>query len=122
MTRKYTRKTKKKGKVMQLPKGFEPISGFGQAWPGEDAKPNDSLVGTITEFDEFDTGKGRNKRTVQTMKVEDGEGRVHTLYESSGLRALFEYEIGTEIAVIFDGMGRAKRGQNAPRLYRLAVK
>lgn len=121
MTRKTKRKTKK-GKVTRLPKGFEAISGFGQSWPGEDATIGDMLVGSITDFDEFETGKGRNKRTVQTMKVEDGDGRVYTLYESSGLRALFEYEVGTEIAVIFEGMGRAKRGQNAPRLYRLAVK
>jgi hypothetical protein len=116
------RKTKKKGKVTRLPKGFEPISGFGQAWPGEDAKVGDMLTGTITDFDEFETGTGKNKRTVQTMKVETSDGLVYTLYESSGLRALFEYEAGTEVAVIYDGMGRAKRGQNAPRLYRLAVK
>ena len=115
------RKTKKKGKVTRLPKGFEAISGFGQAWPGDNATVGDMLTGEITEFDEFETGKGKNKRTVQTMKVEDSDGRVHTLYESSGLRALFEYEEGTKIAVIFDGMGRAKRGQNAPRLYRLGV-
>ena len=115
------RKTKKKGKVTRLPKGFEAISGFGQAWPNDDTEVGSLLTGEITEFDEFDTGTGKNKRTVQTMKVEDANGRVHTLYESSGLRALFEYEVGTRIAVIFDGMGRAKRGQNAPRLYRLGV-
>lgn len=121
MVRKTKRKTKKKGKVTQLPKGFEPISGFGQAWPNDDTEIGDMLRGTLSDFDEFTTGKGKNKRDVQTVKVEDADGRVHTLYESAGLRPLFEFEEGTEVAVIFDGMGRKKKGQNAPRLYRLGV-
>ena len=114
------RKTKRKAKVTQLPKGFEPITGFGMGWPNDDTKKGDMIRGVMTDFDEFDTGKGKNKRTVQTVKVETDDGLL-TLYESSGLRVLFEYEEGTEIAVIFDGMGRAKRGQNAPRLYRIGV-
>lgn len=112
--------TKRKTRATQLPKGFEAITGFGRAWPDEHTKKGDMIRGVMTEFDEFDTGKGKNKRTVRTVKVETDDGLL-TLYESSGLRALFEYEEGTEIAVIFDGMGKAKPGQNAPRLYRLGV-
>jgi hypothetical protein len=80
------------------------------------------VAGTVVEFDEFDTGKGKNARTVQTAKLETKDGTVYTLYESSGLRPIFEYEEGTEFAIIFDGMGKAKPGQNAPRLYRIGVK
>lgn len=112
------RRTKKA--ATKLPKGFEPITGFGRSWPDDDTKPGDMIRGIMTEFDEFTTGTGKNKREVQTVKVETDDGLL-TLYESSGLRVLFEYEEGTEVAVIYDGMGRAKKGQNAPRLYRIGV-
>ena len=116
------RKTKKKGKVTKLPKGYEAISGFGQSWPSDDTKAGDMIEGTITEFDEVDVKRGKKTTTVQNMKVETKEGQVHTLWESAGLRPLFEYEEGTIICVIFLGMGKAKRGQNPPRLYTLGVK
>lgn len=113
------RKTRKK-RATQLPKGFEPITGFGRSWPDDDTKAGALIRGVMTDFDEFETGKGKNKRTVQTVKVETDDGLL-TLYESSGLRVLFDYEEGTEIAVIYDGKGKAKRGQSAPRLYRIGV-
>lgn len=116
MTGKKTRKKR----ATQLPKGYEAITGFGRNWPDEDTKSGDMIRGLMTEFDEFETGKGKNKRTVQTVKVETDDGLL-TLYESSGLRVLFEYEEGTEIAVIYDGKGKAKTGQSPPRLYRIGV-
>ena len=117
------RKTKKKtkAKVTTLPKGFEPISGFGISWPNDDIKKGAMLVGAIIEYDEVDVKRGGKTETVQNLKLETKEGEVFTLWKSAGLRPLFEYEEGTKVAVIFDGMGKAKRGQNAPRLYRLGI-
>ncbi len=105
----------------ELPKGFQAISGFGQSWPNDDTKKGDMIVGAIIEFDEVDVKRGKKTETVQNMKLESKEGVVYTLWESAGLRPLFDYEEGSEVAIIFDGMGKAKAGQNAPRLYRLGV-
>lgn len=105
-----------------LPKGFEPIAGGGQSWPGKDGKPGDVLHGEIIEFDEFTQGKGKDKRTTQTAKIRTKDGAVFTIYESAGLRAIFEYEEGSEVFIRFLGFGDAKRGQNAPRLYEVGIK
>lgn len=121
--KKSKRKVKAKAKVSttQLPKGYESIGGFGKSWPNEDTEVGELLEGTIIEFDEVDVKRGKRTDTVQTLKLETVDG-VFTIWESSGTRALFEYEEGTKVAIIFDGYGKAKRGQNAPKLFRIGVK
>jgi len=79
------------------------------------------VQGTVIEFDTIVVQRGKKKDDVQLAKLETKDG-VFTIWESAGLRALFEYEEGVEVAIIFDGMGRAKKGQNAPKLFRLGIK
>ena len=123
-------KTKKKGKTTKaakvsntsLPKGFTPIAGRGQSWPNENTKPGDMIQGTIVEYDEVTVGTGKKKRDVQIAKIETPKGHVYTVWESAGNGALFEYEVETEVAIIFDGYGKAKGGNNPPKLFRMGVK
>jgi hypothetical protein len=77
--------------------------------------------GTVIEFDVVEVKRGKKKVEVEVAKLETLDGPVLTLWESAGLAPIFDYEEGVEVAIIFDGMGKAKRGQNAPRLYRIGV-
>jgi hypothetical protein len=119
------RSKKARGKTARkvtVPKGYERISGFGESWPGQDPEIGATLEGTITEFGDFETGKGKDKRTVQTAKIETKDGKIYTVYESARLRALFEYEEGTQVFLVYNGLGDAKRGQSAPKLFDVFVK
>lgn len=120
-TKKKGRKPAKAKVTTQLPKGYDAIGGFGTPWPNDNTQPGDMIQGTLTDFDEFTTGRGKEKRTTQTVKIETKDG-LFTFYESAGSRELFEYEEGTEVAIIFDGMGPKKKGRNPAKLYRIGVK
>lgn len=110
-------------KETQLPKGFTAITGFGESWPSDKTKVGDMLQGTLIEYDEITTTRDGKKTQVQQAKIETKDGKVFTIWESAGLRSLFEDDDYTdcEIAIIYDGLGKKKPGQNPPRLYRIGV-
>lgn len=120
-----TKATKKNASKNALPRGFKAVSGFGESWPGQEPKVGVELQGTITGFDTFKAPpkKGEKKgREVGIARIEADDGKMYSVWESSGLRPLFACEEGAEVYLRFDGMGRAKKGQNAPKLYTVAVK
>lgn len=120
-TKKTGKKAAKQAPTTQLPKGFTPIARRGQSWPNENTRPGDMLVGIIIEFDEIEFSEGRKKRTTQIAKIETEKGEVFTFWESATSAPLFEYEEGTEVAIIFDGYGEKKKGRNPAKLFRIGV-
>ena len=119
------KKTSKKTATAELPKGFTAIGGFGKSWPNDDTEAGDAIQGVVIDYDSITVDRKRGKKivkeTVNNLKLETADGSVFTLWESAGLRALFEEDYtDVEVWIRFDGMGTAKRGQNAPKLYTLA--
>lgn len=111
-----------KAKEATLPRGYTAISSSSISWPNDDTKKGDMIQGQVIEFDTIKVKRGKKMEDVQLCKFECKDGTVYTIWESAFLAGLFEYEEGVEAAIIYDGMGTAKKGQNAPKLFRLGVK
>ena len=105
-----------------LPKGFEAIQRGSESWPNDDTVIGEMIQGKILEFDSVTVKRGKKTEEVEMCRVETKDKKTYTLWRSAGLAPLFDYEEGTEFAIIYDGYGKAKKGQNAPRLYRIGVK
>lgn len=120
MARKKAKKTTRKAPAKQtaLPRGYEAIAGFGQSWPNDDTKIGDMIQGTVIEFDEVETKHGDN----EVAKIETKDGTVYTFWRSATSGALFEYEEGIEVAIIYDGLGKKKGKNNPPKLFRVGIK
>jgi hypothetical protein len=116
------RKTARKGKVTQLPKGFQPIGGFGASWPGDDTKVGEMIRGIVTEYDEVTVTREGKKVQVENLKLEADDDRIYTVWQSAGNRALFDEDYTEiEVAIRYDGLGPKKRGRNPARLYSIAA-
>jgi len=108
----------------ELPKGFTSIGGFGKSWPNDDTKKGQAICGVVLEYDSIivtrKRGKKNVKETVQNMRLETDNGEVFTIWESAGLKTLFEEDYtDLEVWLRYDGLGKKKSGQNPPRLYTL---
>lgn len=111
---------------VQLPAGFKAISAGGDSW-----KPNEvgaSITGVLhsvksVHFDEEKKGKKVVQEArdvnVYTIRTKDGDVQV---WQSAGLKALTEVKKGRQVYIRYDGMGTAKKGRSAPRLYTVATK
>lgn len=102
-----------------LPEGFQAIGGFAQSWEYE---KEPLLVGTITGFREVTVKRGRKEEPVNTCTIEREDGTLVTVWESATLRGLFEQcEEGQMVAIAYQGIGKAKKGQNPPKLFAVGV-
>lgn len=126
--RKAKVKTKKvvRGKVPTLPNGYKVI---GRA-PNWDVEKHPVIDGERGESKEVEfkqpLKKGQKKaetRTVRTCVVTDKTIGPVTVWESSMLTDFFDNtDEGDQVRIEFLGMGTAKPGQNAPRLFSCAKK
>lgn len=111
-------------KYAELPKGYAPISaGYAPTW---DPAARPLLEGVVSDFRDIKVtrGTGRNKREEQqnlcTLTTDAGE--AFTVWESALLRGMFEQaKDGDRVALAFRGMGKAKKGQNAPKLIDVGI-
>lgn len=109
-------------KITQLPKGFQPIGGFGMSWPNDDTKRGEMIRGEVTEYDEVTVTRNGKKTQVQNLKLEASDGQIYTIWESAGNRALFDEDYTEiEVAIRYDGLGPKKRGRNPARLFSIAA-
>lgn len=110
------------GEVLGLPPGMRQLdASFAPTWD-IDAMP--VLHGTWTDVREVELTQGRKvvTRRCAEVKADDGSGTRVTVWESAGLSALFdENPIGRAVFIRFDGYGKAKKGQNAPKLFTVGV-
>jgi hypothetical protein len=80
------------------------------------------LQGVIKRIDTVDMDDGPRKVMHIERAGEDGEPERVAVWESAGLRALFECNIGQEVYISFQGMGQPKKkGHSPPRLFEVGV-
>jgi hypothetical protein len=111
----------KKPKPITLPNGYKVI---GRA-PNWDFNKNPVIEGERSDAREvvFDEGT-KKERSVRTMIVSDEELGAVTVWESGGLRDLFDQTVeGQTVRIEYLGEATSKKkGQNAMRLFSCAVK
>jgi hypothetical protein len=124
--------SKKSSAQAALPKGFTSIGGFGQSWPvlsdpkeKTDTKPGDAVQGIVIEYDSIKVTRKRGGKnvteTVHNLKLELKDGTVITLWDSATLKALFKDDYTDfQLWVRYDGLAKAKRGQNPAKLFTIA--
>lgn len=117
-TSKTTSDTKtEKQQYAQLPEGYTAIGGMAKTW---DYQAEPLLEGTIVSFSEAEVKRGKKTETVPLCIVERQDGSRVTVWKSATLSPLFEeFEEGTQIAIAYQGLGTAKKGQNPPKLFAL---
>lgn len=115
-----------KRNTAQVPKGMRVLEGgYAQQWD-VDALP--VLEGTVNSVPKTVTlNKGTKKEAErQCVEVHVKDGGRYTLWESAALSALFERlqaekDLPLKIWVAYRGLGVAKKGQNAPKLFDVAI-
>lgn len=119
-------KASKGAKAPTLPNGYKVI-GRAPNWNMEKHPVIDGERGEEKEVKFTEPLKrGQKKpdtRTVRTFIVNDETLGPVNVWESGGLRDLFDNtEAGDVVRIEFLGMGTAKKGQNAPRLFSCSKK
>lgn len=107
-------------KLPTLPGGYKVI---GRA-PNWDVEKHPVIEGERGEAREVTLDAGTKKeREIRTMIVQDGEIGAVTVWESAGLKDLFDQtEDGDVVRIEYLGEGTAKKGQNAMRMFQCALK
>lgn len=106
------------------PKGMKPlVGGFAKTWNTDEF---DTLQGKVADAPKSVTlNKGTKKETERRcVEVVTDSGDRYTLWESAGLVPLFNAiaeQHPCKIWVKFMGLGVAKKGQNAPKLFDCAI-
>lgn len=103
-----------------VPKGMKALSGsFAPTWDPAKVGTLDGTFGPIKTVPLKQGNKTQDRRCVE-FKTQGGER--FTVWESAGLRTLFdEVKPGTRVFIKYEGLGQAKRGQNAPKRFLVAV-
>jgi len=109
-----------------IPEGFETIGGgYAPSWKPEELRV---LHGPVTGgVREVEMTIGRKKQTRRCMEVtRKKSGERFTVWQSAALGDFFdqiaETGEGPEVYIRYDGLGKAKTGQNAPKLFTVAIK
>ncbi len=110
-----------------IPEGFEQIgAGYAPTWkPEEHGKLlHGKVTGGVRDVELTIGRKKQNRRCMEVTRKKSGER--FTLWESAALGELFDQIAdtgeGPEVYVRFDGYGKKKAGQNAPKLFTVAIK
>lgn len=129
MAKKTSKKTSKKAALPQaegIPEGFEQIgAGYAPSWKPEEMKV---IHGPVTGgVREVELTIRKKKQTSRCMEVTAKKSGVrYTVWESASLKDLFEQIAetgeGPEVYIRYDGLGKKKAGQNAPKLFTVAIK
>lgn len=109
-----------------IPEGFQQLGGgYAPPWKPEEKRV---LHGPVTGgVREVEMTIGRKKQTRRCMEITAKKsGERFTVWESAALGALFdqiaESGEGPEVYIRYDGLGKAKPGQNPPKLFTVAIK
>ena len=110
-----------------IPEGFEQVGGgYAPTWkPEEHGKLlHGPVTGGVREVEMTIRKKTEIRRCMEVTQKKTGE-RL-TLWESAALAELFETIAetgeGPEVYMRFNGLGKKKPGQNAPKLFTVAIK
>ena len=103
----------------RLPPGFKPLQSGGVPW---DMEVMPELVGEWKGVRTIEVKRGRKMEEQRLATVLTDDGRLITVWESAMLRTLFdEAEEGDRVAIVYQGLGKAKPGQNPPKLFEVGI-
>ena len=109
-----------------VPEGFKKLGGgYAETWAPE---IGDELIGAVTspiKIVPLKQGRKTTDRRCLEVTQTDTETR-YTIWESATLVNMFD-ELGDnaedyDVYIRFDGLGKKKAGQNAPKLFTVAIK
>lgn len=121
-TKKVNRKSA--NATAAVPQGYQQIGGgYADSWKPEDQP---ILQGAVTgDVKEIEMTIGRKKTTRRCLEFTTDEGQAVTIWESAALGQFFDHVAkegaGGEYFIRYDGLGKAKKGQNAPKLFTVAA-
>jgi hypothetical protein len=103
-----------------LPAGFKKVEGFALPW---DLDEMPVLQGTWGKVRTITVKRGKKMEEQRVCDVETADGKRYNVWESALLRPLFDdADEGTDVYIAFEGYGKAKAGQNAPKLFTVATR
>jgi len=105
--------------VRRLRPGFKPLQSGGVPWDME-AMPE--LIGEWKGVRTVPVKRGRNMDEQRLATVLTDDERLITIWESAMLRELFDTaQEGDRVAIVYLGLGKAKPGQNPPKLFEVGI-
>ena len=108
------------GNQSAVPAGFQRVEGFGLQWDLDDMPV---LQGTWGKVRTITVKRGQKMEEQRVCDVETEDGKRYTVWESAMLSPLFnDCESGDDVYIAFEGFGKAKTGQNAPKLFTVATR
>jgi hypothetical protein len=118
-------KTVSKSKKATLPSGYKVI-GRAPNWEPEKHSVLEGVRGEAKEVEfQQPLKKGQKKaevRTVRTVVIQDETLGAVNVWESGMLKDFFDQtDDGDKVRIEYLGLGKAKPGQNAPRLFSCGV-
>jgi hypothetical protein len=104
----------------QLPVGYKPIRGFAERWD-YDAQP--AVEGEWGEVRTVEIKRGRKVEEGRVCDLVQDDGVSLAIWESAGLRGLFEQaEPGQRVYIRYDGLGTIRKaGQNPPKRFTVGI-
>lgn len=106
-----------------IPKGMKPITGgYAKTWDVEEFDTIDGQAQEPKTVKLKQGGKEVERRCVEVKNTSDGER--YTVWESAALANLFDAlaeQAPCRVYIRFTGYGKAKKGQNAPKLFESAI-
>lgn len=108
----------------QVPEGFKATSSsFAPTWaPWKDKSQPNEITGEWGSEREVPVRRGRGSEDQRVCNITTEDGDVYSIWCSAGLMGLFdEAKEGDTVFIRYDGEGKAKKGQNAPRLFTTGV-
>jgi hypothetical protein len=110
----------------QVPKGMRILEGgFAQQWNQETMPVLEGEVRAVPKVVTLNKGTKKEKET-ECVEVHTKGGDRYSLWSSATLTPLFEHlsvekDLPLRIWVAYRGLGVAKKGQNAPKLFDVAI-
>lgn len=109
-----------------VPKGMRMLEGgYAKTWNVDEMPILQGEVSAVPKTVTLNAGT-KKQTTRQCVEVRTADGERYTLWESAALTSLFERlsvekDLPLKIWVSFRGLGVAKKGQNAPKLFDVAI-
>ncbi len=112
---------KSAGASSAVPKGFKQIDSMAPTWDVDEMPELIGTWGKVKEIEVKPTNKNDDgKRTI--CNVTQDNGKTVAVWKSATLTGLFdEAEEGDRVFIRYDGLGKAKKGQNAPKLFTCGI-
>jgi hypothetical protein len=116
--------TRKPATANAVPSGYKQIGGgYADSWNPEEMPV---LEGKVTgEVKTVEMTIGRKKTERRCLEFTTNDDLAVTIWESAALGHFFDHVqnegIGGQYFIRYDGLGKAKKGQNPPKLFTVAA-